>query len=190
MQRCLLTNCLVRSGGTPADFSDFVNPYLVLSPFLFSSSLFSFFFPPFFPLFLPFFSSSPCFTFSTQPSPFSRCFFFLFQPLVPLFLLLPHLRSLFHSNIYTVLWSFLSKKKNKKIKKNYDCQRQAMPQPSMVSSHRKQTGPCLIGWFSQVTALSQPALFFSTHSENSLSRASLHSLIYKTHRRKICQNPE
>ena len=28
VQRCLLTNCLARLGGTPADFSDFVNPHL------------------------------------------------------------------------------------------------------------------------------------------------------------------
>ena len=28
VQRCLLTNCLARSGGTPADFSDFVDPHL------------------------------------------------------------------------------------------------------------------------------------------------------------------
>ena len=28
VQRCLLTNCLARSGGTLADFSDFVDPHL------------------------------------------------------------------------------------------------------------------------------------------------------------------
>ena len=70
-------------------------------------------FPPSFPLSSPFFSSSPCLTITAQSPPFSPCFF-LFQPLVPLFLLLPHLRSLFLSNIYTVLWSFIKIKNQKK----------------------------------------------------------------------------
>ena len=57
-----------------------------------------------------FLSSSPCFTFSTQPSPFSRCFF-SFQPLVPLLLLLPHLRSpLPFQHLYCTM-IFLKKKK-------------------------------------------------------------------------------
>ena len=66
--------------------------------------------PPFFSFVLAYFSSSPCLR---SIFPFFLLFLH-FQHLVPLFLLLSHLWSLFLPNIYTVL----AKKKKKKKKKN------------------------------------------------------------------------
>ena len=81
VQRCLLTNCLARSGGNLADQSDLVNPqlYSVFTYWyvyvLILSSLLPLFLLLF--LFLASFPSSPCPRFSTQSSPFPHLLFFI-----------------------------------------------------------------------------------------------------------------
>ena len=91
----------------------------VCPPFVFSSSSFSFFFPPFFPLSLLFFFIS-LFHILHSTFPFFSLFFFLFQPLVSLFLLLPHLRTFPFQHLWFMIYydlSYWKKKKKRKKKK-------------------------------------------------------------------------
>ena len=107
VQRCLLKNCLARLGGTPADFSDFVNPHLFscyVFVLLFSSLL------PLFPSSFLLFFLCPCLFFFISlfhilhtTFPFFSLFF-SFPTSRTSFLLLPHLQSLFLSNIYTMIF--------------------------------------------------------------------------------------
>ena len=71
------------------------------------SSKKKFFFPPFFPLSLPFFLFISLFHILDSTFPFFSLFFSFPTSRTSIFSLLPHLRSLFLSNIHTVLWSFL-----------------------------------------------------------------------------------